>query len=63
MKIVLFVHQSSEMYGSDKVLLFLAQGLQVGGQFHPVVVLPESGGYTLPFWLVVWRCISVRWLK
>lgn len=43
MKIVLFVHQSSEMYGSDKVLLFLAQGLQVGGQFHPVVVLPESG--------------------
>lgn len=43
MKIVLFVHQSSEMYGSDKVLLFLAQGILQSGQFHPVVVLPETG--------------------
>lgn len=43
MKIILFVHQSSEMYGSDKVLLFLAQGLQLMGEFHPVVVLPQEG--------------------
>jgi glycosyltransferase involved in cell wall biosynthesis len=43
MNIVLFIHQSSEMYGSDKVLLYLAQGLRMGGQFHPVVVLPETG--------------------
>lgn len=43
MKIVLIIHQSSEMYGSDKVLLYLAQGLRLWGQFHPVVVLPERG--------------------
>lgn len=43
MKIVLFVHQSSEMYGSDKVLLFLTQGFIKGGEFHPVVVLPKAG--------------------
>lgn len=43
MKIVLFVHQSSEMYGSDKVLLFIARGLLSTGKFHPVVVLPEDG--------------------
>lgn len=43
MKIILFVHQSSEMYGSDKVLLFLAQGLKLSGEFHPVVLLPETG--------------------
>lgn len=43
MKLVLFVHQSSEMYGSDKVLLLLAQGLQARREFHPVVVLPSYG--------------------
>ena len=43
MKNILFVHQSAEMYGSDKVLLFLAQGLQSGEDFIPVVVLPEDG--------------------
>lgn len=43
MKIVLFIHQSAEMYGSDKVLLYLAQGLLRKGEFRPVVVLPESG--------------------
>jgi glycosyltransferase involved in cell wall biosynthesis len=31
------------MYGSDKVLLLLAQGLRLNGQFHPVVVLPGTG--------------------
>lgn len=43
MKIILFVHQSAEMYGSDKVLLYLAQGLKNGNVFNPVVVLPERG--------------------
>lgn len=41
--IVLLVHQSAEMYGSDKVLLFLAQGLLKNNAFVPVVVLPETG--------------------
>ena len=40
---VLFVHQSAEMYGSDKVLLYLADGLLKEGKFFPIVVLPESG--------------------
>jgi len=43
LQLILFVHQSSEMYGSDKVLLYIAQGLQLKGQFHPVVVLPGMG--------------------
>lgn len=43
MKIILFVHQSSELYGSDKVLLFLAQGLKLNSEFHPVVLLPDAG--------------------
>lgn len=43
MKIVFFIHQSSEMYGSDKVLLYLTQGLKSRGEFHPVVVVPELG--------------------
>ena len=43
MRVILFVHQSSEMYGSDKVLLFLVQGLQATGEFKPLVVLPGTG--------------------
>lgn len=43
MNIVLFIHQSAEMYGSDKVLLSIARGLLSTGKFHPVVVLPEDG--------------------
>jgi len=39
---ILFVHQSAEMYGSDKVLLYLVCGLQPLG-FHPIVLLPEDG--------------------
>jgi glycosyltransferase involved in cell wall biosynthesis len=44
-KTVLFVHQSAEMYGSDKVLLYLALGLRPLG-IHPVVLLPEEGPLT-----------------
>lgn len=41
-KTVLFVHQSAEMYGSDKVLLWLVQGVQARG-FHPIVLIPSLG--------------------
>lgn len=43
MSIVLFVHQSSEMYGSDKVLFLLVDEFKRGGKFYPVVVLPGPG--------------------
>ncbi len=39
---VLFVHQSSDLYGSDRVLLEIAHALrQAGGE--PIVVLPGGG--------------------
>jgi len=41
-KNILFVHQSAEMYGSDKVLLWLVQGVQARG-FHPIVLIPSEG--------------------
>lgn len=40
---VLLIHQSSDMYGSDRVLLNLAKALLASGKFHPIVVLPCSG--------------------
>lgn len=39
---ILFVHQSAEMYGSDKVLLSLVLGLKPQ-EFHPIVLLPGDG--------------------
>ena len=39
---ILFVHQSAEMYGSDKVLLALLKGLDPL-KFRPTVVLPVDG--------------------
>src|SRR6476469_2132815 len=41
--LVLFVHQSPELYGSDRVLLMLVIALKAQGQFLPVVVLPDAG--------------------
>jgi glycosyltransferase involved in cell wall biosynthesis len=41
--LVLFVHGSAEMYGSDKVLLSLAQAVAQGQEFMPVVLLHEEG--------------------
>lgn len=41
--LVLFVHQSSELYGSDRVLLMLVIALKAKGEFEPVVMLPEPG--------------------
>lgn len=40
---VLFVHQSAEMYGSDKVLLNIASGIQRSGRYRSIVVLPSDG--------------------
>lgn len=43
MKNILLIHQSSEMYGSDKVILYLARGLLQTKNFHPIVILPDDG--------------------
>lgn len=39
---ILYFHQSSEMYGSDKVLLSLVQGLD-RSKYKPIVILPSDG--------------------
>jgi glycosyltransferase involved in cell wall biosynthesis len=41
-KNVLFAHQSAELYGSDKVLLSLVEGLK-GTAYNPIVLLPMEG--------------------
>lgn len=43
MKHILFIHQSSDLYGSDKVLLLLVEGLIAVGEYVPIVVLPGAG--------------------
>ncbi len=40
---VLFIHHSSEMYGSDRVLEILATMLRERGRVWPIVVLPDTG--------------------
>jgi glycosyltransferase involved in cell wall biosynthesis len=42
MKNILFAHQSAEMYGSDKVLLYLVSGMAAHG-LNSIVLLPEEG--------------------
>lgn len=42
MKNILFIHQSAELYGSDKTLLVLVVDFKKRG-LHPIVVLPEYG--------------------
>ncbi len=39
---LLFVHQSAELYGSDKILLTLVRGLD-RRQYESIVMLPEEG--------------------
>ena len=39
---ILFVHQSAELYGSDKTLLLLVKQLDKT-KFYPVVILPNEG--------------------
>lgn len=42
MKNILFIHQSADLYGSDKTLLLLLEHLDKN-QFKPVVVIPIDG--------------------
>ena len=42
MKSILFIHQSSELYGSDKTLLLLIKNLDKS-RFNSVVILPFEG--------------------
>lgn len=42
MKNILFIHQSAELYGSDKMLLLLLQNID-RSVFLPIVVLPSEG--------------------
>lgn len=42
MKSILFIHQSAELYGSDKTLLTLVSEL-AGNDYLPIVVLPNDG--------------------
>lgn len=46
MKTILFIHQSAELYGSDKTLFFLVKELPQYG-IKPIVVLPEEGPLTV----------------
>lgn len=43
-KNILFVHQSADLYGSDKTLLFLVESIM--DVANPIVVLPEEGPLT-----------------
>ncbi|MEI7970345.1 MAG: glycosyltransferase family 4 protein [Betaproteobacteria bacterium] len=40
---ILFIHHSSEMYGSDRVMQILATALKERGRVWPIVVLPQTG--------------------
>jgi glycosyltransferase involved in cell wall biosynthesis len=42
MKSILFIHQSAELYGSDKTILTFISGLD-RSQYFPVVILPFDG--------------------
>ncbi|SFI62276.1 glycosyltransferase family 4 protein [Olleya namhaensis] len=42
-KTILYIHQSAELYGSDKTLLYLANGININPDFNVVVVLPNDG--------------------
>lgn len=41
MKNILFIHQSADLYGSDKTLLFLVDAIKT--EFNPIVVIPNEG--------------------
>ena len=42
MQNILFIHQSAELYGSDKTLLYLVTNLNKN-KFFPIVILPNEG--------------------
>jgi glycosyltransferase involved in cell wall biosynthesis len=41
MKNILFIHQSADLYGSDKTLLYLVTSIK--NLFHPIIVIPSEG--------------------
>ena len=43
---ILYIHQSAELYGSDKTLLYLVSQIKQKG-FNPIVVLPSHGPLSL----------------
>lgn len=47
-RLIAFFHQSSDLYGSDRILLHLAEGVQNAGG-HAVVLLPDAGPLTGEF--------------
>ncbi|MEY8849448.1 glycosyltransferase family 4 protein [Psychroserpens sp. XS_ASV72] len=42
-KTILYIHQSSELYGSDKALLYLVKSIESSPEFKTIVVLPNKG--------------------
>ena len=40
---VLYIHQSAELYGSDKTLSFLVNQINIKHNFKSIVVLPDFG--------------------
>ena len=42
-KTILYIHQSAELYGSDKTLFYLARGVNQDPSFNVIVVLPNEG--------------------
>lgn len=44
MKNILFIHQSADLYGSDKTLLYLVESIK--DVVNPIVVVPEKGPLT-----------------
>ncbi|RLD27265.1 MAG: hypothetical protein DRI75_09965 [Bacteroidetes bacterium] len=42
-KTILFIHQSSELYGSDKTLFYLAREVNNNPNFNAIVVIPNNG--------------------
>lgn len=46
-KTILFVHQSADLYGSDKTLLYLVESIK--DTINPIIVVPEEGPLTDEF--------------
>ncbi len=42
-KTILYIHQSSELYGSDKTLFYLVNGVERKANFKAIVILPNDG--------------------
>lgn len=42
-KTILYVHQSAELYGSDKTLFYLVRSVNIKPDFNVVVILPNDG--------------------